>query len=621
MPRISWLVALLFIVTPMTAHAQLWSGIIDRSRAIDWTNAGLPGGIPNRTVTCATLTPGATAEQISGAIASCPAGQVVFLSAGTYSLSAGIDFAGKSNVTLRGAGPDRTFLVFTGSTGCAGLQADVCLQGSFSWSGGPAHLTTWTAGYAVGTTQITLGSVAGLSVGQILILDQANDVADTGQVFVCDQKAAKPTSCVNSGGTGGTGGRIVGGVAYNQQQYVKVTAINGNRVTVSPGLYMPNWRASQTPGAWWTASVITSSGVEDMTVDHTNSTGANGIGFANAYQSWVKNVKSLNSNRSHVQIQYSAKCVVRDSYFYGTKNAATVSYGIEVYQAGDLLIENNILQHISAPILVQPASGTVFAYNFDIDNYFSPNRAWQTLGPVWSHGAGTSMNLTEGNDGVGFIEDVIHGTHNFATVFRNRFSGLEAGRTTQTIPIVLQAYARYNNFIGNVLGTPGYHINYQKNAPSGTGLCDKSIYTLGWSNASCTTDPVVLNDPLTISTLMRWGNYDTVTGAPRWNASEVPSGLSQFANPVPATKNLPASFYLSAKPTWWGTPWGNPPWPAIGPDVTGGQDPTGHAYKIPARLCYENSARNPDGTLVFNAKKCYTSTSPSTAAAQTNTTA
>src|SRR5207249_11956237 len=155
-----------------------------------------------------------------------------------------------------------------------------------------------------------------------------------------------------------------------------------------------------------------------------------------------------NSNRSHVQIQYSAKCVVRDSYFYGTKNAATVSYGIEVYQAGDLLIENNILQHISAPILVQPASGTVFAYNFDIDNYFSPNRAWQTLGPVWSHGAGTSMNLTEGNDGVGFIEDVIHGTHNFATVFRNRFSGLEAGRTTQTIPIVLQAYARYNNFMG-----------------------------------------------------------------------------------------------------------------------------------------------------------------------------
>jgi len=620
MRRVAWLVAFLIIVAPTTTHAQLWSGIIDRSRAIDWTKVGIPGGIPNRTTICATLNPGATAAQISGAIAACPSGQVVFLNAGTYNLSAGIDFAGKNNVTLRGAGPDRTILVFTGSTDCSGLQADMCLRGSFNWSGGPAHLTMWTAGYAVGTTRITLGSTVGLSVGHILILDQADDSADTGQVFVCDQQAANPTSCVNSGGTGGTGGRVVGGVDYNQQQYVQVTAINGNQVTISPGLYMPNWRTSQTPGAWWTTAIINLSGVEDMTLDHTSSDSTSGISFANAYQSWVKNVKSVNSNRAHVEIQYTAKSIVRDSYFYGTKNAATQSYGIETYQVGDILIENNIFQHIDAPILVQPTSGSVFAYNFDIDNYFSLNTAWQTLGPVWSHGAGTSMNLTEGNDGIGFIEDVFHGTHNFATVFRNRFTGLDLGRTLQTIPMILQSYARYNNFIGNVLGTPGYHINYQNNAPSGAGLCDRSIYTLGWAFSNCTSDPVVLNDPLTISTLMRWGNYDTVTGAAQWNPSEVPSGLSQFANPVPATQDLPASFYLSAKPSWWGTPWRNPPWPAIGPDVTGGQDLTGHAHKIPARLCYENSAKNPDGTLVFNAKNCYTSTPPSVPGAPTGVT-
>jgi len=52
------------------------------------------------------------------------------------------------------------------------------------------------------------------------------------------------------------------------------------------------------------------------------------------------------------------------------------------------------------------------------------------------------------------------------------------------------------------------------------------------------------------------------------------------------------------------------PWPAIGPDVTGGQDAAGYAYKIPAQVCYDNSPKNPDGTLTFNADNCYGSTPP-----------
>src|SRR5438132_11014855 len=107
-----WLLA--FCITPTASEAQPWSGILSPSRAIDWTNVGIPGGIPNRTTICATLNPGATASQINSAIASCPSGQVLFLNAGTYNLSSGITFANKSNVTLRGAGADQTKLVFTG---------------------------------------------------------------------------------------------------------------------------------------------------------------------------------------------------------------------------------------------------------------------------------------------------------------------------------------------------------------------------------------------------------------------------------------------------------------------------------------------------------------------------
>src|SRR6185503_18610015 len=115
--------ALVFVAlvfgTAETAQAQ-----IAASRRIDWSQAGVSGGIPNRSTICATLNPGATAAQINSAIAACPAGQVVKLNAGTYSLSSGIDFNARSNVTVRGDGPDRTFLVFTGGVSCGGLGAD-----------------------------------------------------------------------------------------------------------------------------------------------------------------------------------------------------------------------------------------------------------------------------------------------------------------------------------------------------------------------------------------------------------------------------------------------------------------------------------------------------------------
>src|SRR5438309_8818701 len=141
---VACVVAAICLYLPTYSHAQLWSGIIDQSRATDWSQAGIPGGIPNRTTICATLNPGATAAQINSAIAACPSGQVVFLNAGTYNLT-GIDFAQHSNVTLRGAGPDQTILKFTANTGCSGLNADVCVQGSFNWTGSQQNLTTWTA--------------------------------------------------------------------------------------------------------------------------------------------------------------------------------------------------------------------------------------------------------------------------------------------------------------------------------------------------------------------------------------------------------------------------------------------------------------------------------------------
>ena len=586
--RWTWVVAVLVLLC-LPAHSRAQTNPIDAGRRIDWSQAGVPGGIPNRTTTCATLNPGVTSTQVNNALAACSNG-VVFLNAGTYSLSSGITFSGRSNVTLRGAGPDQTIVKFTGADLCGGLSANVCIFAPSNVYPGnipSSNIRNWTAGYAKGTTQITLDSTAGLPVGTVLVLDQLDDLTDTGGVFVACGSGFSLEVCPNTRSR------------RSQEQFVKITAINGNQVTIAPGLYMPNWRAAQQPQAWWWGTGADMNGVENLTLDHTNSTGTAGIAFHGAYGGWVKNVKSLNANRDHVWFQQAARIEVRNNYFYGTQNAAALSYGIDFYLTSDDLVINNIFQHITAPILMGPSAGSVVAYNFLIDMYYVVSPNWMMAGLAGTHDSGVGMNLFEGNVADGYVMDTQHGNGNLATVFRNRLTGRDGSKTQNTIPVNIMAFDRFVNIVGNVLGTSGYHTVYEDSrTPSGTtGSPDRSIYVLGYSG---TLEQLPLGyDSLVVSTMLRWGNYDYATTQTRWNPAEIPAGVA-----VPSTQNLPASLFLSAKPSWWGTM----PWPAIGPDVTGGQDPAGHAYKIPTQVCYDNSPKNADGTLVFSANSCYGNT-------------
>src|SRR3989475_4775101 len=268
------------------AATEPWSGILDPSRAIDWSHAGIPGGIPNRATICASLDPGSTAAQIDAAIAACPPDQVVFLTAGTFTLSAGLNM--KSDVTLRGAGANRTTLVFTGTTPCDRGPPPypvICLKGSFSWSGGVENTADWAAGYGKGTTVITLSSTANLRAGEsFLILDQVDDTADSGDIYNC----GIANGCVSQGSDGmrtGPGGY------RNQPQGRQATPIHGNQVTITPGIYMPNWRASQAPQAWWPTTVLRRAGIENMTIQPVD--GGGGINIQNAMECWITGVRSV----------------------------------------------------------------------------------------------------------------------------------------------------------------------------------------------------------------------------------------------------------------------------------------------------------------------------------------
>ena len=589
---------------------ELWAGILDPSRAIDWTHAGVVSGIPTRTTLCATLNPGVTAAQINSAIQACPAGQVVLLTSGTYNISdSGIVM--KTGVTLRGTGAEQTLLVFTATTYCNNQNACVCFAGSTEWGGdtralaGGSNYADWTGGYAQWSNQITLANVgkAGIAVGQYLHLDQANDTTVGPNFFVCDNTTA-PCSL-----EGGNGGRTINNILRSQVQIVKVTAVNGSTYTIDPPLYSPNWRSGQSPAVWWASTLLQGAGVEDLSIDATNSNGMTNVSMVNAANDWVKGVRLVRTcqcQRDLVQLMDAVHCTIESNYFYGTQGQS-VNYGIESYVASDNLIDNNILQHVVAPMMVQPALGTVYAYNFAIndtyyDSSYTSNPLHWMIGMVDQHNAGVEYNLYEGNIGPGIGCDVIHGNQLANTLFRNYLLGSDPGRIDATDAINLASYNRYHNIVGNVLGTPGYTTTYE--ARSGPGQ-SATVFNLGGGNSEGAV--TIPDDPMVATTLLRWGNFDVATNAVHFTASEVPSGITPYGNAVPASQTLPPSFYLASKPGFWPA---SKPWPPIGPDVTGGNVTglAGHVYANPAKDCFVAMGGPTDGSgavLTFSAASCY----------------
>lgn len=636
-----------------SASAQLWNGILAPSRAVDWssTSPGVVGGIPSSTwakcttTACNTVTSAGsstTAAQINAAIASAPANSYVSLAAGTYSLSSGINMA--PNVVLRGAGPDSTFLVFSGGTPCGGQGAQICFIDSNGYYYGSSSVAlngtnsatfcgtaangSCNNAYTQGATTIQMSNVgsAGIVNGQYIYLDQANDnpskpsVSNKTGMLVCDNTSTTDGCSLE----GGSPGRSSGGVDRSLIQIVKVVGgcssvckgVGPFSVTITPGLYGLKWNTSQSPGAWWSGNNMQKAGLENVSINSTavGTSTESAIYFNNAFNCWVTNVRSISPNRNHVWFWQSAHNTVQNSYFFGTQNAASQSYGTESYIASDNLVVNNIFQQVTAPIMLGPSTGSVFAYNFSIhDTYYSA--AWMQQAFAWRHDAGALYNLSEGNLTSGFWEDVFHGTGGANTAFRNYAVGWESGKSQSTVPVQLFSYNRFENFIGNVLGCNNTTASYPGNcgAPNATAYETNSgvgqagsIFDLNSGNSESGT--LVLPDPYVTTSLMRWGNYDVVNHAVRWVSSEVPSSLTDgYSNPVPSTQVLPNSFWATGKPVWWGSI----PWPAIGPDVSSGNVPGvgGHANLNPAASCYLNAMNGPaDGSgsvLTFNAGTCY----------------
>ena len=572
--------------------AEPGGGLIPAERMTDWRLAGVPaGGLRqlarppfNRTKLLDVTKPPYNADNtgakdaqpaIMQAIAKAEADDVVYLPAGTYRIEKPLGaFGGKSRITIRGAGPDKTFVTPCGpqSGGIGITPAD----GGDWWyenrlkgdiSGSPAK----------GATVLTVGDT----------FIKALDGTPNGGIGQLCQIALKndPKLPVV----------VPANFDYARKQISRIVAKTATTVTISPGLLfdLPAELAPQLrPGGRYAEFV----GIEDLTLDAANSPTPHALASMEvAYGCWIKNVTVLNVPNYSIGVSGCVQCEVRHCYVAKRKGAGSNGAGILVGQVSFCLFEDNVLLEQFPHIEVNGSSGNVFSYNFCQD---SDINGVIGVSICSNHGAHSSFNLYEGNVSPKFQSDGYHGSASHDTAFRNWFHGTSEKTNQFGICVYLNRFTRYYSLVGNVLGRKGLDYKYD-NAENGFGYDDRFIYVFGLPNIGNggfkgTVQP---------SKGKLWADWDKMLASPRGKGPG-PNGFQELDLDVKATTllkgnynykdngvpesealggaALPPSLYLKEKPAWFG----DLTWPPFGPDTEFAKN------KIPAQVRFEAQKKN-----------------------------
>jgi hypothetical protein len=503
-----------------------FASIVPADRATVW-NPGIPGGVPARTVVCANVNPGGN---IQSAINACPLGQVVQLGAGTFNLSTNLTLS--KGITLRGMGPTLTKLKVP-----IGSGNNVITIGSE----GVGYATTVNlAGNAVkGTASVVLASNPGLSVSEIVTIDQLTDPNLSKWGY---------TNC--QGATDACRGWFT---RMNRPlgQVMEVTAVSGNTVTFSTPFHITFSTGSGAQLTRFSSTAVRNAGVENLYVSG-GSNGQGNIRISVAAYSWVKNVESDLSDGASIDMMATFRCVVRDSYVHSTQSPTPGGggYGISLSQyAADNLVENNAVWNFNKVMVMRATGGgNVIGYNSFEDGWIEGTEGWVETGANASHLTTPHYELFEGNEAFNFDGDNTWGNAIYITVFRNHLTGhrrslppLHLSDDENVRAIGLMEGHWWYTFLGNVLGQPGTAIRtYQQLAAPWDG---SAMWRLGYNpeDWGATADPKVL------STVLRGANFDYATNSLRWE---------NFT-----AQTVPDSLYLTSKPAFFGSnrwPWVDP---------------------------------------------------------------
>lgn len=537
----------------LLAIAANGAAVMPADRQIDWSQAGIPGGIPSRTTVFTNLgavldTSGTTDSYplIQWALNNCPGNQVVVLPAGHLRLNTPISLV--SWKVLRGAGMNQTALVSYAGDGINGYWP--------YWYWGTAYLAP--AAQGASNLVFTVLPDVPLQVGYKVMVDEVNSAE---------------RSVIAGGIEGGPG-------EYAMGQISEITAYSGSNITIWPPLVvaLTNSPRLRFPGNPTTENLVVHAGVEDLTITNAIGAGADAIiDLTGVAYSWFKNVRTLNGSVSHVRMEYCFRnnflgCESRGiapPYTSGRNYGMQIGSGPPTLKTSFNRIEDFIWEGTRpGPVIGYGAAGNVFGYNL-LTNIHSNDPTNAMKAAIIVHSAHPQMNLFEGNVGNAFMADFFHGSSSHQVLFRNWFYGSESWTTSSRKSIEIDTTNRYYTAVGNILGKPGLTGLAETIAPAESSYDIYKAWMLGYVGEGGMSEYTPIPggttyvwDPVAISSLFRHGNYVYLDDTTTWT-----DGYSQ---------TLPASLYLTAAPNWWGTN----AWPAIGPDVSGYTQP------IPAEVRY-----------------------------------
>lgn len=592
----------------------LSNGVLSRPNAIDWSLSGIPGfnggTLPSATWTQfgSTLAAGSyTGATITANMAGC-SNQYYLLGAGTFTITSGQILPPAGCELRMSVG---TILSPTGAGAACGDNhtALVCLASSDTSSENISmpHVCDWTQYFQKGSNQIllsncTAGTLAAISPANhtMLFLLQCNtgysgglqntecqtpsayvqnsnsNAVDNGNFFVATDKyitAGLNTAGVIAGASSngsGTFNRI--GIEIHTVTAITVTGSTA-LVTFTPPIIRPDIVAGQNPTAM-IVQPIYKTGVKGGRIDLASGTTntIDCVDTKNASNFWISDTECSNNQFAAFTIFQSTNGLIQSTYFPFTSATLPAGYGIRPTWSSGLLIQNNICQGIASCFFNDgPTSGNVFAYNACFDTSSSQDAG--ALNPCYDEHVVNFYNLYEGDFGPQLSADDVHGTQDFLTCFRCFLTGFQSTPSSPTTaalePRFDFAFSRYQNDVAGVYGTPTvqttYRWNFSNTAPW--------IYALGKGFGAIGGGPAIPNDPLSNSTQMAWGVYDTVNAAVQFNSAEIPTTAAVYPQPLPTVGNVgggqaafPVSFAFYTKPSYFGSI----AWPPIGPDVSSG---------------------------------------------------
>lgn len=684
---------LLFLLAlcSLSAHAQLWSGVLNpvpsngtaacTGCAVDWSTAGIPGGIPSGSWTQSGSTIQASAcgngstdcsATIQTALNACGTDHYVLLGTGTFLLHSHLSVP--SNCALRGSGASATILndEWTGGAGAGLVELGGIQPLCWSSTGCPSPIgESISGGDTAGSMTISVSKTGTQyyheTIGQFMLIDQAND----GTIVTADGAEGDCSDC-------DLGQTSTGNMAQGQLSIITgcdgITKAghqcsSGSNITISPSLFV-----DYTHGPVEIPLPISAqyAGVENLQVYANGTSGEPNFEMDECAYCWVSGVEGNYTDADHLDTNFCYHCEVINSYFSNTFGSGPGPYdhGLRLATKTTLsLVQNNIFERTGVMESEWGAAANVWGYNFKTGGYGDVDVNYEPA-DIEAHGASPQFVLWEGNIVNKVQMDSIHGSTTNDTFFRdwirganiscNPLTGVRA--TVSCTPTGVEGKSGINgwwdyqsiiansidflstfeNFVGEVIGSTDMNSLTDEDAGS------KLLVRTDVLDYSATADRVYDGDAYGFT--FGFGNTgDTGSGGLSDDAGCTDSGLSYPCHSVnPATtafvqgvsymldgsttwvsgvtQTLPPSFYLAAQPSWWVFPNGTvSPWPAVGPDVTGGlSEAGGHAYLNPAANCFYNVMGGTLGgqgsPLVFNASTCYPDPSDPAPAAPANLT-